>query len=87
MPKHNIPAYAIVELLIRLSFINSAIGDYKGHTIRAEQVLVKTSGGSINFPKTLVMQQFENPEVITADELINIASLFKPLSKSKNHFI
>jgi hypothetical protein len=76
MPKHNIPAYAIVELLIRLSHHNKLIGDYKGHTVRTEDVLVKTTGGKIYFSRTLIMQQFSNPDLIGAAELVKTASLF-----------
>jgi|GEM_PF-594993 len=84
MAKHSIPAYAIVELLMRLSHYNKLIGDYKGHTIRADAVLVKTSGGRINFPQTLIMRQFAHPELISSDELIKVASFFNAVrSKQK----
>jgi len=76
MTKRNIPAYAIVELLMRLSHYNKRIGDYKGHAVRADAVLVKTSGGRINFPQTLIMRQFAHPELISPDELINVAAEF-----------
>ena len=76
MTKRNIPAYAIVELLMRLSHYNKRIGDYKGHAIRADDVLVKTSGGRINFSQTLIMRQFAHPELIGHDELIKAASQF-----------
>jgi len=76
MAKHNIPAYAIVELLMRLSHYNRRIGDYKGHAIRADDVLVKTSGGKINFPQALIMRQFAHPELISHDELIKAAAQF-----------
>jgi hypothetical protein len=84
MPKHNIPAYAIVELLMRLSHYNKLIGEYRGHDVRNDFVLVKTSGGSISFPNTLIMQQFHDPELVSADDLVKAASLFKSLRlKSK----
>ena len=76
MAKHNIPAYAIVELLMRLSHFNRRIGDYKGHAIRADDVLVKTSGGRINFSQTLIMRQFSQPDLISHDELIKAAAQF-----------
>jgi hypothetical protein len=76
MAKHNIPAYAIVELLMRLTHYNKLIGDYKGHTVRTDDVLVKTSGGKIHFSKAIIMQQFANPELIAHDELVKTASLF-----------
>ena len=77
MPKSNLPTYAIVELLIRLEKHNSSIGDYKNHTEFDGGVIVKTSGGSIEFPKALVEQQFHNPERITERELEKTALLFK----------
>jgi len=76
MTKRNIPAYAIVELLMRLSHYNKRIGDYKGHVIRAENVLVKTSGGRISFPQAFIMRQFAHPELISHDELLLAAAKF-----------
>lgn len=77
MPKSNLPTYAIVELLIRLEKHNPAIGDYKNHTEFDEGVMVKTSGGSIEFPKVLVERQFHDPEQITEKDLEKTATLFK----------
>ncbi len=76
MPQNNLPTYAIVELLIRLEKHNPAIGDYKNHTVYDSSVIVKTTGGNIRFPQTLIMQQFEDPELITDTELADTASLF-----------
>ena len=77
MPKNNLPTYAIVELLIRLLNHNSTIGDYKNHTVYNTSVMVKTSGGVIEFPQSLVIRQFEDPELITNDELAEAATLFR----------
>jgi hypothetical protein len=77
MPSSNLPTYAIVELLIRLEKHNPAIGDYKNHTVYDKDVTVKTTGGTIKFLQSLIMQQFENPELITDVELADTASLFK----------
>lgn len=77
MPKSNLPTYAIVELLIRLEKHNPTIGGYKNHTEFDEGVMVKTSGGSIEFPKELVEQQFHDPERITEKELEKTAQLFR----------
>lgn len=78
MHKHNLPTYAIVELLIRLEKFNPAIGGYKNHSVSDTAVVVKTSGGSITFPQQLVTQQFESPELITDNLLADAASGFKP---------
>ena len=77
MPKSNLPTYAIVELLIRLEKHNSEIGGYKNHTEFDGGVMVKTSGGSIEFPRELIEQQFHDPERITESELKKTALLFK----------
>ena len=79
MPKHNIPVYAIVELLMVLAQHNKNIGDYKGHTVRDHDVLVKTSGGTMTIPQSLIMKQFSDPEAVTHDELLQALSFFKPL--------
>ena len=76
MSKNNLPTYAIVELLIRLEKHNPSIGDYKNHTEFDNGVMVKTSGGSIEFARDLVVQQFDNPEQITETELARAAKAF-----------
>jgi hypothetical protein len=77
MSKNNLPTYAIVELLMRLANHNSSIGDYKNHTVYDHGVMVKTSGGTIKFTLSLVLRQFESPELITDNELANTAALFQ----------
>lgn len=76
MLKNHLPTYAIVELLIRLEKHNASIGDYKNHRELNRGVMVKTSGGSIEFPRELVVQQFDNPEKITETELAKAAEAF-----------
>jgi hypothetical protein len=76
MPKSNLPTYAIVELLIRLSKFDSSIGNYKNHAIYDDEVIVKTSQGHIRLPAALVMQQFEAPELITDEQLKKVAQWF-----------
>lgn len=77
MPKDDLPTYAIVELLIRLSEFNTQIGNYKDHSEHDDGVVVITSRGHINFPRSMVMQQFNDPEMITRGELLSIADTFK----------
>ena len=80
MAKNNLPTYLIVELLIRLSPFNAAIGDYKNHTHYDEGVLVKTTNGTIHFTKSLLNNQFKSPELITDEILIKTASSFAPFA-------
>jgi hypothetical protein len=78
MVKNNLPTYAIVELLIRLAKHNEAIGDYKDHAVYDNDVIVKTSRGTIIFPQTIVFRQFQSPELIPEDELLKAARDFRP---------
>ncbi len=76
MPKDVLPVYAIVELLIRLTDFEPQIGDYRGHRAVDDQVIVKTTNGSIILSNDLVLRQFHTPENITTDELIRLAASF-----------
>jgi hypothetical protein len=75
----HLPTYAIVELLMRLEQYDNGIGSYKDHRLKHAEVLVKTTGGVISFPEQLVMQQFENPELINDNLLLETISSFKPV--------
>lgn len=79
MPKSNLPTYAIVELLMRLEAHNNSIGHYKDHNISKSEVIVKTTGGAIRFPETLVMQQFQDPELVPDEMLLETVSSFRPI--------
>ncbi|HVV54376.1 MAG TPA: hypothetical protein VHC47_03575 [Mucilaginibacter sp.] len=74
MARNSLPTYAIVELLIRLNAHDDSIGDYKDHTMYDDEVIVKTSNGTIRLTQALVQQQFEAPETITENELVQITS-------------
>lgn len=81
MFKSNLPVYAIVELLMLLANIDQSIGSYKDHSIKDEEVKVKTTGGILYFPKNIIMQQFENPELVSADDLNDLINTFKPATR------
>lgn len=76
MSKDDLPTYAIVELLIRLSEINPLIGAYKDHAFHEHGIIVKTANGHINFAFPLVAQQFNEPHLITREELSAVAAYF-----------
>lgn len=78
MAKNSLPTYAIVELLIRLANHNDLIGSYKDHAVYDNDVIIKTSGGTIVLPQKLIIKQFESPESITEAELRTAAKAFKP---------
>ncbi len=73
MSKNDLPTYAIVELLIRLSSFNPTIGNYKDHYLNNENVIIKTAHGCVTLGQELIMRQFNVPEEITEHELKLIA--------------
>ncbi|WP_114941715.1 hypothetical protein [Mucilaginibacter endophyticus] len=85
MSQSKLPLYAIVELLMRLAGVNAQIGNYKNHTERGDEVLVRTTNGSIQLSRTLVLSQFNRPEDIQKRDLESLASRFRRrLSKTKD---
>ena len=77
MSKNDLPTYAIVELLIRLSSFNPTIGNYKDHHLNNEDVIVKTAYGPVTLPQEMIMRQFNAPEAITEHELKAVALQLK----------
>jgi len=77
MSKNKLPLYAIVELLMRVTGINPQIGNYKNHAERRDQVVVKTSNGTIQLSRALVLSQFHRPEDIEKRDLESLASRFR----------
>jgi hypothetical protein len=85
MSQSKLPLYAIVELLMRLTGINPQIGNYKNHAERGDEVIVKTTNGTIQLSRALVLSQFYKPEDIGKHDLESMASRFrKKFSKLKN---
>jgi len=84
MSQNKLPLYAIVELLMRVAGINPQIGNYKNHAERGDEVIVKTTNGTIQLSKTLVLSQFHKPDAIGKRDLESLASRFRRrFSKAK----
>lgn len=82
MEKLDLPIYAIVELLIRLSSHNIPVGDYKDHAIKGISVWVKTTTGTLLLSSDLVAKQFLKPEEVNTDELFSAGNTFQPFAES-----
>ncbi|MEH6307727.1 hypothetical protein RYH73_18890 [Olivibacter sp. CPCC 100613] len=65
----QIPVFVIHELIIRLQEIDPLVGEYKHHYFSAEEAVVETSHLQLRFPMYLLRQQFQDPELISHDEL------------------
>lgn len=76
MKQHNLPLYAIVELLMRIALYNKSIGSYKDHSDEGDNVRVTTTAGYISFSTNLIAKQFLTPEEVTNSELSNAIATF-----------
>jgi hypothetical protein len=78
MNEINLPLYAIVELLIRVSNLYGNIGDYHDHISQSDYAVIKTSKGTIRFSKAIITKQFMYPEKISNNELLKALKTFIP---------
>ncbi|WP_293741477.1 hypothetical protein [uncultured Pedobacter sp.] len=74
----NFPLYIYYELLIRLSEIESGIGDYVSSDANDENCVLRTTNGIITVPINLLRRQSADPNLINLDELIALSKNFKP---------
>ncbi|MGN7988851.1 hypothetical protein ACTJKC_15985 [Pedobacter sp. 22226] len=74
----NFPLYIYYELLIRLSEIESEIGHYVSSTADQEICIIRTTNGTVKVPLNLVKRQFEDPNLISNEELKVLSKTFRP---------
>jgi hypothetical protein len=73
----QISVYVIYELLIRLQELNPAVGEYVSNKRSGDGILVRTSSGTIDIPESILSTQFNNPSLITQDEILSLLDRFK----------
>ncbi|TCD12029.1 hypothetical protein EZ449_03105 [Pedobacter frigidisoli] len=73
----NFPLYIYYELLIRLSAIDSELGEYLSTSQNQNVCILRTTNGTILVPTAILIKQFESPDLITTNELVELASGFK----------
>jgi hypothetical protein len=86
MSQNKLPLYAIVELLMRLSAFNARIGNYKNHAERGDDVIVKTTNGTISLSRLLILSQFHTPDDINKRDLELMATKFRLKNLLKKGF-
>ena len=65
----SIPVFVFYELLIRLSDLNPAVGDYFSHSLKEKEVILQTTTGVIAIPQQLIKKQFTDPRMVADKEL------------------
>lgn len=76
MSASSLPLYAIIELIIRISEFNAAVGEYKDHAKQTNGYMVKTTRGTIVFSNEIISKQFLSPESIDKVTLVELAKSF-----------
>ncbi|WP_316833039.1 hypothetical protein [Pedobacter aquatilis] len=71
------PLYLYYEILIRLEELVPNIGDYLAAHERENECLIKTTTGQLTVPKTLLMKQFEDPNLIAESEMATLSQNFQ----------
>ncbi|RZK22794.1 MAG: hypothetical protein EOO43_09215 [Flavobacterium sp.] len=73
----NFPLYIYYELLIRLSAIDSELGEYLSTSQNDEVCILKTTNGRLVVPTEILKRQFEAPDLISTAELTELAKAFE----------
>lgn len=73
----NYPVFIFHELVLRFSDINREIGKYISSTIDNGECLINTTTGHIKVGLTMLEKQYQNPMLISKEELQQLATGFK----------
>lgn len=73
----NYPVFIFHELVLRFSDINREIGKYISSTIDNGECLINTTTGHIKVGLTMLEKQYNNPKLISQEELQQLATNFE----------
>lgn len=73
----NYPVFIFHELVLRFWDINKGIGRYISSTIENGECLIKTTSGKIRITFDLLEKQYNDPRLISEEELRELASEFQ----------
>lgn len=70
--------YVIYELLMRAQEFDPGIGEYQSYRKINAGISVITTGGAFDIPAYLLDRQFNNPALVTRDDILSLLSTYKP---------
>jgi len=73
----NYPVFIFHELVLRFSDINREIGKYISSSIDNSECLINTTTGHIKVALTMLEKQYNNPKLISKEELQQLATHFE----------
>jgi hypothetical protein len=76
MKNEEMPSYAIVEILIRISAFHPNLGRYKDHDLIGPMVVIKITSGRVMVKAELVSKHLQSPHTVSLNELENAVIMF-----------
>lgn len=73
----NYPVFIFHELVLRFSDINRGIGKYISSTIDNGECLINTTTGHMKVAFSFLEKQYNNPKLISNEELQQLATGFE----------
>ncbi|RZL48852.1 MAG: hypothetical protein EOP00_08245 [Pedobacter sp.] len=73
----NYPVFIFHELVLRFSAINRGIGKYISASIDNGECLINTTTGHIKVALSMLEKQYNNPKLISEEELKQLATGFE----------
>ncbi len=73
----NYPVFIFHELVLRFSDINRGIGKYISSTIENGDCLINTTTGHIKVALSMLDKQYNNPKLISREELQQLTENFE----------
>ncbi|ETZ24885.1 hypothetical protein [Pedobacter sp. V48] len=70
--------YVIYELLMKVQELESEIGDYQSYRKINAGISVITTRDSFDIPAYLLDKQFNNPALISDDDILGLLTTYKP---------
>ena len=73
----NFPLYIYYEILIRLAEIGPNVGEYLSYKHDGDDYLIRTTTGELLVARAVLSKQFEDPNLLSIHELVQLAATFK----------
>lgn len=73
----NYPVFIFHELVLRFADINRGIGKYISATIEGGECLINTTTGHIKVAMSMLDKQYNDPKLISLEELQQLATGFE----------
>ncbi|MES2458639.1 MAG: hypothetical protein V4594_24000 [Bacteroidota bacterium] len=82
----NYPVFIFRELALSLSLIRPEIGDYDSIVVNDDVFMIRTTNGQLSVDGDTISKQYQDPKLISRQDLEHLAQSFRWLEKPKLSF-